>query len=279
MNNVNSKSLLNEAFHKSLNVGLAGYSAMIVQVASMMWLRTTMNYQFKNGGTTLNTIKLLYNQGGIPRFYKGVSFALINAPLSRFGDTAANMSVMTYFKDSDLNTIQKTAIGSSLAGLWRLSIIPIDSFKSHLQVHGKDGTKILKNKIKKEGINTLYRGSLASLSATVIGHFPWFLTYNHLQEKIPKVNDHDYLNYLRSGTIGFMSSGCSDIISNSIRVLKTNKQTTTTNDGYKNIISNIVEKESILGLFTRGLKTKLIINGMQGFIFVIIFDKIKDILS
>ena len=51
-----------------------------------MWLRTTMNYQFKNGGSTISTIKLLYREGGIPRFYRGVGFALINAPLSRFGD-------------------------------------------------------------------------------------------------------------------------------------------------------------------------------------------------
>jgi hypothetical protein len=33
-------------------------------------------------------------QGGIPRLYKGVGFAVIQNPLSRFGDTAANTGVL-----------------------------------------------------------------------------------------------------------------------------------------------------------------------------------------
>ena len=62
--------ILQKALNRSLNVGLAGYGAMTFQVSSMMWLRTTMNYQFKNGGGTKDTIKLLYKDGGIRRFYR-----------------------------------------------------------------------------------------------------------------------------------------------------------------------------------------------------------------
>jgi hypothetical protein len=36
----------------------------------------------------------LWKEGGIPRFYKGVSFAIVQNPLSRFGDTAANVGVL-----------------------------------------------------------------------------------------------------------------------------------------------------------------------------------------
>jgi len=35
---------------KSIKSGTAGASAMAVQVLSLMWMRTAMNYQFKNGG-------------------------------------------------------------------------------------------------------------------------------------------------------------------------------------------------------------------------------------
>lgn len=31
--------------------GTAGATAMTIQVMSLMWMRTTMNYQFKNGGS------------------------------------------------------------------------------------------------------------------------------------------------------------------------------------------------------------------------------------
>ena len=61
-----SNDILNKALNRSFNVGLAGYGAMTFQVGSLMWLRTTMNYQFKNGGGTINTLKTLYKQGGIP---------------------------------------------------------------------------------------------------------------------------------------------------------------------------------------------------------------------
>ena len=36
-----------------------------------MWLRTTMNYQYANGGTLGEAIGKLYKEGGIGRFYRG----------------------------------------------------------------------------------------------------------------------------------------------------------------------------------------------------------------
>ena len=272
-----SNLILEKALSKSLNAGVAGYSAMIFQVTSMMWLRTTMNYQFKNGGTTLNTLKLLYKDGGLPRFYRGVSFALLYAPIARFGDTAANVGVMTYLEDSDLSKANKTFIGSTVAGLWRISVIPIDAFKSNLQIHGSNGMAVLKQKIAKEGYRSLYNGAKASYFATLVGHFPWFYTYNFLQEEIPK-QESPILNFFRSGSIGFCSSATSDIVSNSIRIMKINKQTG--NEAtYKEVVQNILKKDGVVGMFTRGLKTKLLINGLQGFIFVVVFDKMKSYLN
>ena len=40
------------------------------QVGSFMWLRTTMNYQYANGGSLTNAITTLYKEGGVPRFYR-----------------------------------------------------------------------------------------------------------------------------------------------------------------------------------------------------------------
>jgi len=275
--NNSSNIILEKALNRSLNAGIAGYSAMIFQVSSMMWLRTTMNYQFKNGGSTLDTIKLLYKEAGIPRFYRGVSFALLYAPLARFGDTAANVGVMTYLEDSNMSKANKTFIGSTLAGLWRISVIPIDSFKSHLQIHGSNGISVLRSKIANDGYKSLYNGARASYFGTLIGHFPWFYTYNYLQDEIPK-QESAILNFFRSGSIGFCSSATSDIISNSIRILKINKQTGNETT-YKQVVENVIKTDGITGMFTRGLKTKLMINGLQGFIFVVVFDKIKSHLN
>lgn len=89
-----------EIVTKSLKSGISGASAMFIQVLSLMWMRTTMNYQFKNGGGFLETLRKLYAEGGIPRFYRGVAPALIIGPISRFGDTAANLFALTLFKSN-----------------------------------------------------------------------------------------------------------------------------------------------------------------------------------
>ncbi len=47
--------------------GKAGAAAAVVQVCSLMWLRTSMNYQYRYGGTLTESLKTLYSDGGIPR--------------------------------------------------------------------------------------------------------------------------------------------------------------------------------------------------------------------
>lgn len=42
---------VNEIAHKALISGFSGSTAMVIQVCSLMWLRTTMNYQYRYGGT------------------------------------------------------------------------------------------------------------------------------------------------------------------------------------------------------------------------------------
>jgi hypothetical protein len=98
-----------------------------------------MNYQFKNGGSFIPTLKKLYAEGGIMRFYRGVVPALIIGPIARFGDTAANMLARDVFKSYNLSGLPifvQTSLGSVLAGLWRLSTLPIDAWKTSKQVHG-----------------------------------------------------------------------------------------------------------------------------------------------
>lgn len=53
-------------------------------------------------------------------------------------------------------------------------------------MEGKEGLNILKNKIKKSGPRVLYHGALASSSASFVGHYPWFVTFNFLDSIIPK---------------------------------------------------------------------------------------------
>lgn len=276
MNNINiNNSILEKSYKKAINGGAAGFMAMSFQVTSLMWLRTIVNHQYRTGYTFKSTYNTLMKEGGIIRFYRGYPYAMMLAPLSRFGDTAMNIGVMTMLEDKDLSLSTKTFLGSCGASLWRISIMPFDTCKTSMQVNGSNGMKILRDKIRVNGYGTLYHGSLAAAGSTLVGHFPWFFTYNYLNTTIPK-QDSNLKNLGRSAFIGFMSSSLSDITSNAFRVIKTNRQTNKDNIGYIKLTKDIIKKDSLIGLFTRGLKTKIITNGIQGMCFTIMFDYLKN---
>ena len=94
-----------------------------------------MNYQYRNGTSFPVALRTLYADGGIPRFYRGVLPALIQGPLSRFGDTAANTGMMTLMNSldatKDLNVGLKTASASAAAATFRIFLMPIVS-SSHV---------------------------------------------------------------------------------------------------------------------------------------------------
>ena len=80
-----------------------------------------------------------------------------------------------------------------------------------MQVTGKFSSVV--DKVRASGPLALYNGSIAASSATFVGHYPWFFTYNFLSEKIPEQDD--ALSKLgRRAILGFCSSAVSDTCSN-----------------------------------------------------------------
>jgi hypothetical protein len=264
-----------------VKTGVAGAGAMSVQVMSLMWMRTTVNYQYRTGNNMTTSFRNLYADGGVRRFYRGVGPALVQAPLSRFGDTATNAAVIEYLEPYDLPVAVKTGCASVAAAMWRLSLMPIDTLKTTMQVEGKGGLALLRNKMSNNGVKVLYNGAGATFAATWVGHYPWFVTYNTLNSKLPEYNpdtDRRAYKYGRSAIIGFSSSLISDTCSNAIRVCKTYKQTYKKQITYPQIIRKIIAEESITGLLFRGLKTKIISNGIQGMLFTIIWKQLREIM-
>jgi len=274
------KETLKKAGKRALGGGTAGAVAMVAQVSALMWMRTTMNYQYRNGGTTMQAWKTLYKEGGIARFYRGYFAALAQGPLSRFGDTAANTGILVLMdsleqtKNLDVGT--KTAGASIFAGAFRMVLMPIDAVKTSMQVGGS--LKPLLGKIKTNGIPVLWHGAFAAWSATVVGHFPWFAVYNYLNLHLPKPNN-TLEKLARSAVMGFSASVVSDTISNSIRVIKTVRQTYETKITYVQAAKTVIDKDGMIGLFGRGLKTRLLANGMQGIMFSVLWRYIDDLMK
>tara|TARA_B100001173_G_C15999231_1_gene552678 strand:- start:1378 stop:1896 length:519 start_codon:yes stop_codon:yes gene_type:complete len=164
---------------------------------------------------------------------------------------------------------------SATAALFRIILMPIDTIKTTLQVHGKPGISIVMSKYRASGPSIFFHGSIASATATYVGHYPWFATYNALQSYIPK-RETSLENIGRNAIIGFSSTCVSDTLSNSIRVVKVYRQSNANTISYYETIQHIVKQEGFHGLFGRGLKTKLLSNGMQGLMFSVLWKSIDE---
>jgi rRNA maturation endonuclease Nob1 len=263
---------------RALGGGIAGASAMVLQVCSLMWMRTIMNYQYRNGGTFLVSYRTLMAEGGIGRLYSGLGPALLQGPLSRFGDTFANAGVLALCESQPaLNALPmgvKTVFASAAAASMRIFLTPIDTVKTMMQANGKEGLPLLRAKIAKSGPQVIFHGATATMAATFVGHYPFFATFNTLQANIDVPKDLPS-KLLRNACIGFVSSTVSDTISNSLRVVKTVRQTNATMS-YKDIVTGIIEKEGYMGLFGRGLKTRLLCNGTQGLMFSVVYKMVEE---
>lgn len=271
--------VLKKAGKRALGGGLPGAAAMVAQVSTLMWLRTTMNYQYRHGTTTAAALKTLYAEGGVLRFYRGYLPALIQGPISRFGDTASNAGMLALLDSYDatktLPTGVKTMSASAVAATFRLFLMPIDTVKTIMQVEGTKGIPNLRAKFKVNGPSVFFQGALAAATATFVGHFPWFYTHNLLDESLPKGTT--MLEKLgRNAVMGFCSSAVSDVTSNSIRVVKTTKQSATEALTYKETVQMIVEKDGMYGLFFRGLNTRILANACQGMMFTIIWKGLQE---
>ena len=138
--------------------------------------------QYRHGKSTTDAFRHLYNDGGrglggVLRFYRGIGPALLQAPLARFGDTAANAGTLALLDSLDATREApvwlKTGAASVAAGGFRILLMPIDACKTVLQVEGAHGMALLRAKVAASGPRVLWAGALGSAGATLVGHYPW----------------------------------------------------------------------------------------------------------
>lgn len=99
--NLTLTQVLSTAGKRALNGGLSGAVAGVVQVVALMWLRTITNYEYRYGTSFRQALQTLLKEGGVRRLYKGLAFALIQAPAARFASVAANDGVKSLLGSFD----------------------------------------------------------------------------------------------------------------------------------------------------------------------------------
>jgi hypothetical protein len=275
------RDIFRKAGKKALGGGIPGAIAGFVQVFTLMWLRTTINYQCRYGSSFLRAFSTLHKDGGIRRFYRGIGFALIQAPFTRFVATASNDGVLALLAGLPLTkhwTPAVTTVFASLTvGVFRILLMPIDTCKTVLQVDSKEGFRALMRRVRAGKIGALYQGAAATAVSSTIGHYPWFVIYNALssaewlQSLIPK-------KLFRNASIGLVASVVSDTIVNVFRVIKTTKQSIGVNHdfSYRDTIRVIVAADGVKGLFGRGLRTRVFANSIQSIIFTVIWRGLAE---
>ena len=257
----------------ALKSGLSGSIAMGAQVTGLMWLRTTINHQYRNGGNGIDTLRTLYKEGGVRRLYRGYLPAIVQAPLSRFGDVAFYTAAHRWAGE-ERPVWQATAAASMGSSLWRLGLMPIDSLKTAMQVHGKNGAAILRQKVATSGPTVLFHGYLGTAGASMLGYYPWFFTFGYLDRTLPAAED-PLPRLCRHAGMGFAASLVSDTVSNAARVTKTYRQTHPTPISYVEAAKRIIVKDGWRGWLGRGLRTKWAANGIQSATFAVIWKYLE----
>ena len=273
----NNKSLYQKLLvssNKSLNIGLITAST---QISTLIWLRTIMIYQYEYNTTFNNTFKNLYKDGGLMRFYKGYIPSLIICNLCRFNDLNAYYLMQQY----DYSIYTKTTYISLMSCMTRLLVTPIDNLDIHYQLYGNNGFKILKNKIYNNNFAILYNGSFMWANIHCLSTFTWFLTHEYLNTFYLKFNIFNsnqkcnlFIENIYYCVNGFTCYVLCDIITNTLRVVKLKKQTS--NKSYYNCIRQIYNNYNFNG-FYRGFHTRLLYQGIQNSLFVLLWKNLEKL--
>lgn len=101
--------IFKESGQKALGGGISGAVAMGVNVLTLMWMRTTINYQYRHGTTTTVALKTIYSQGGIRRFYSGLIPALIQVKYFYGRDPLVDSETLLPTQDRCISSTTQTA--------------------------------------------------------------------------------------------------------------------------------------------------------------------------
>merc|ERR550534_468639 len=148
--------------------------------------------------------------------------------------------------------------------------------KTTLQVEGSRAVEILLAKVKNRGFSSLFDGALATSSATLLGHFPWFATHNYLNSKLPLPRSKLGL-LVRNALIGFICGLTADFFSNGMRVIKTIKQTSG-DISYGDCLQKAIEENGLFFWF-RGLGTKMITGSLSSIMFSVLWKYFEEKLT
>ena len=131
------------------------------------------------------------------------------------------------------------------------------------------------------GVDVLWSGAAANFAANFVGNYPWYMTFNTLEGVwLPPAPEAGLLaKLIRHAMLGLAATCVSDCTSNSIRVLKTARQTSEVVVSYTEAAQQIVRQDGWAGIFGRGLGVRLLTNGIQASMFTVLWKMGEEYLA
>ena len=145
-----------------------------------------------------------------------------------------------------------------------------------LQVHG--GARALAAKVRAGGPAPSSTATRGPRAPAPLGYYPWFFTYGWLDRRLPRSTEDTPLiaRLGRHASMGFAASAVSDTVSNAVRVVKVCRQTHPTPISYIEAARRVISEDGVRGLLGRGLRTKILANGVQGATFSVAWRCIES---
>ena len=249
-----------------VEMGIPGGIAGGVQLSSLYWLRTIIKYQYVYPQTLMATSRNLWKEQDRYRLYRGFIPNLSKVFLGKIGES----SLIKHFQPENHNDIfQNTILTAGIITAWKTLMMPLDTIGNSYQVNGLNSKEIIKNRIKRQGVSTLWSGTLVYLNISFINYSIWVYTYHYLNKCLPTQINSD----LRNGFIGLSSTFMADIVINPLRVLKTNIQSHPEKKKYSEIYRQVFKNRRD---YFRGIQTKMIFNCLNGALYVILWKRLDE---
>ena len=198
-------------------------------------------------------------EGGIRRFYAGAQYALLQGPLSRFGDTAANAGVLYVLDGSTLPILAQTACASA-AALMEIGQYHRSTRQKRCSSPRHVGLKYIDG-ARRQRRPWCSGPVLWAIVATFLGHYPWFATNNYLEARVPpppkKSRTKNYYEEQPSASLPVSSLIVSRTRRASSRRRSRRRWCPLT---YVEAALAVVDRDGIAGLLWRGLAAKILRN-------------------
>jgi hypothetical protein len=160
------KKSSNNVFYAMTGTGIAEFITLPV---------CAIKTNFQIGSSTIpETVKLIYQKGGIRAFYT----ASIPAIASQMFSTTSKYTIYRYLEDKKYPNSNKVFNGLAAGIISSLFTHPWDFFRVHLQSH-----KPVIPVLKKEGISVLYRGYSKSFLKVSVSSSLFFPVFDFVNEK------------------------------------------------------------------------------------------------